>query len=190
MKRLITALMCLLMCACEAPGDFYTVAIDPNLPAEDQASIREAILAWRYALDGRLTIYEHPGPCTNSGYEACFWASNSAYAGSIASIPDPLAVTLRNFHNQHSDVYVALDQIAVDKLDASQLTQTMAHELGHSMALQHSNPGTLMCWELSCAPPTITCGDLAQWLDLRGDLSDTDQLPQCPGGGTYALSGR
>ena len=184
---LFALLLCLLTCSCEAPGTFYTVAIDPNLSAQDQQAIRQSIVDWRLFMDGKLTIYEHPGPCVGAGYEACFWASDLAHTDTLIGIHDPLAVTTLYTQDQHADVYVAVDEDGA--WSTATATQTMTHELGHAMALQHTQPETVMCWTESCANPGLTCDDAAQWLYIRG-RSDTDTLPQCPAGGTFAWSGK
>ncbi len=38
------------------------------------------------------------------------------------------------------------------------------HEIGHALGLHHAKPGTLMCYDTSCASEDITDADVQQYL--------------------------
>lgn len=47
-------------------------------------------------------------------------------------------------------------------LDASTFTQTVEHEVGHALGLQHTIAGTVMCANTGCAALSVTCADVAR----------------------------
>lgn len=51
----------------------------------------------------------------------------------------------------------------------------MEHELGHALGLSHTGKDTLMCKDVGCAAPSVTCADLQQYASLR-PLT----VPTCP----------
>jgi hypothetical protein len=85
--------------------------------------------------------------------------------------------------NQHSDIYIALDK--VPNLSQIYMGQSIAHELGHAMALGHTQADTLMCASIGCEEGNVkpTCDDIDQWMNIRGITQWS--LPECPYGGSY-----
>lgn len=53
------------------------------------------------------------------------------------------------------------------------LVETLRHEVGHSLGLEHTVPGDLMCANISCAAPDITCDDVHQYQQIRHQPLET-----------------
>lgn len=79
---------------------------------------------------------------------------------SIGHNPYLLGTTIAEVpYNSWADVYVPADFAA----------QTLRHEVGHSLGLEHTPAAdhNLMCANVGCAAQDITCGDIQQYQQRR-----------------------
>jgi Metallo-peptidase family M12 len=160
-----------------APGDRYEVVIDPKVSAEDATSITTATYEWAGILDGRLKVGTVIRPCSGADREICVREGTASEIASLGAKADALAYTVRTDLDDRAEV-VFLPRAG---------TRAIAHELGHAMGLEHTQTGTLMCADGSCAAVTPTCDDVAQWSSVRHARSAERS---CPHGGWFVYTGK
>jgi hypothetical protein len=185
MKSIAFALFTLLAaCTFAPPGYDYHVVIDPAFPTEDVQAIHTAIEAWQTILDGHLSVsYDNTGTCGTTK-TVCIHTSSQAAIVALGGEPGYIGFTdHHNYVFDSSDIYIPLSKDA--GLDTTLMTQVLAHEFGHVMGLSHVESGPLMCANQGCAATLPTCGDYAQWAELRGTWEGN---ASCPCGGTYTLT--
>lgn len=79
-------------------------------------------------------------------------------------------------------------ELPTDANFASVLAETARHELGHALGLKHTWPGTIMCADLACAAPAITCADLQQLCKVWGCYDGyVEQMPGCQQQPTFSV---
>jgi hypothetical protein len=166
-----------------APGYAYEVVIDPAFSAPEAAYALDALQSWETILDGRMKVSSvSTGACSGADHQICIHAATQDEIVALGGEPSTLGRTMRSDMSDRADVYI------LSYADPSaNVTRTIAHELGHAMSLEHTQRGTVMCFETGCAAPVPTCDDVAQWDSVRhGFMADS----KCPNGGAFAYSGK
>ena len=137
----------------------YTVLVDPSFDMDQQGAAISGIADWTAAVP-ELTLKPVIEPCTApSAQQICLLPE---YAQ-----PDPplqvVGTTYRGA-SESGTVYIYVNRIDALSGDAMGLTrQTVAHELGHAMGLQHQGMDTLMAASVSDQAPAVTAADVAQF---------------------------
>ncbi len=193
-----------LVCGCSltiSPGFSYRVDIDPLFSSEQEAAIVSALHQWEVATDNKVHFATPTlGQCVELGIsigntpadnQVCYHSVSAEWisaewiaANDYLYINGAVAFTELWPGSNHADVY-----LPATGLSALDFRRVATHETGHSQGMHHTQSGTLMCWSLTCLPPSgdITCDDFAQWAYIRG-ISDINQ--QCPNGGHFTLTGK
>jgi hypothetical protein len=142
----------------------YAVLIDPSFAMDQQGAAAAGIEDWAAAVP-QLKLTYATGTCgaTPSPQQVCI---QPEYAE-----PDPPVQVVGTTYRGAEDsgtVYIFVNRIDAMAGDAMGLTQqTVAHELGHAMGLQHTAAGTLMAADVSDQAPTVTAADVAQFWAIR-----------------------
>jgi hypothetical protein len=153
-------------------GRHFEVQINPTVPANYASHILDAVDDWNTNIPGTLTVkfvacdmnaYPAAGViCINvvpEGYiQKRFGAPAVADGGNDGE--EYIGYTI--WDNAGANVF--LDETMGDSV----VQQSVAHEVGHGMALIHTGTGTLMCWSTSCQSRTLTADDIDQWYNTRG----------------------
>jgi len=193
------AFACLAACASPTPSSSYTLILDNSLSETTKEQVEEAASQWEVMLDHKLSFTILSQSCNlPSGLQGaldygigvdpktlCVVASTGAYVDNLVGAPP--GFTTEGYTVRQADIDSAITYLPMDrdgKDTSAIMVQIIAHELGHGMAMHHTQSGTIMCWDTSCASPAQTCDDVAQWSDIRG-MSDVSK--SCPKGGNYTL---
>jgi hypothetical protein len=153
--------------ACSAPasdGLQYDVLVDSSFTMDEQGAALSAIGDWSEAVP-ELKLTQSLGSCASPTPEQVCLLPEYAQ-------PDPpvqIVGTTYRGAAESGTVYIYVNRIQAIASDAMGLTrQTVEHELGHAMGLQHAGVGTLMAANVSDQAPTITAADIAQFWAVRG----------------------
>jgi hypothetical protein len=152
--------------ACSSPaadGLSYDVLVDPSFEMDQQGAAVSAIGDWTEAV-AQLKLTYSVGSCASpTAEQICLLPS---YAQ-----PDPpvqIVGTTYRGAAESGTVYIYVNRIEAIASDAMGLTrQTVAHELGHAMGLQHAGVDTLMAANVSDQAATVTAADVAQFWAVR-----------------------
>lgn len=161
----------------DAPGAFYNVYLDPAL-GDKTADILDALRDWETSTaktptpvvlvpwSGDLTCVDGTAPCEHT--ITIHWAPEDGL-GEVAGGTE-LGVTHRNWsvrplEGEHEWSNIYLDQ----NLPEHEWRTVIRHELGHALALAHTGPDTIMCAYTTCGSENITCKDVQQYAELRGE---------------------
>jgi len=188
MKTVLLA-SCLLLAGCAVkPGNSYVIVMDESLSPSIQEDVRTAVANWETILDGSLETMIVSGHCFgpealthDMDHVICIQASPLSALESNFGAPN-YDVGLTHFEpmTDTSVIYLPMD---LDKnFIETYMVEIISHELGHGMGLNHTQPGTLMCWSGNCAAVEIQCSDASQWRVIRGMV---DISKSCPNGGSY-----
>ena len=176
MKRLIVLLAagCLMGCMQDRPIENYTVYIDPAF-GDRTVDVVNAFDDWATKVQWHsphfdITVFNLV--CDNSCTNVI-----TVHPETMAQIAnhqgtDDLGYTMRtwtdrafNGNNEWSNVFIASDMPAREQ---QYFVQTVRHEIGHALALQHTGCITVMHFDANCASPEISEGDIEQYESLRG----------------------
>lgn len=181
----IYALALLLLPGCgNVIGSDYHIVIDPNLSLADQSAAIEAAQNWEQALGGELNFNSISiSSCLGERREICVLASSDSFIIAHNGNNKEIGLTVRQWYLDRADIYLPLDSDQKQCNSASCMLQNLTHEMGHAMGLAHTQAQTVMFWINGNASSTITCDDIAQWMELRQMSSKTEL---CPQGGTFS----
>jgi hypothetical protein len=144
----------------------YRVYIDPALDSR-VSDVVEVLTEWEDKAGVRfdLTLADIDANQDTSEVIA-FHLSTHAVIQRLAGNKGTIGLTIAGGFGHGPETYQGWANILLP-LDATQ--ETIAHEAGHGMGLIHTAPGTLMCWNESCAPKDgkVTCHDVNQYRTLR-----------------------
>jgi hypothetical protein len=164
-------LICALVCGCAYHLDeHYTVSLDPTFTPTQQEAIIAGIDNWAAMLGDRFSYEVNVGGCEKGRGQVCIHASTRAFVDTALGTSAGLGYTTRTFADDSSDVYLPTDDNVSDAL----FQQIATHEEGHAWGLHHTEEGTLMCANTGCAALFVTCEDVVQYSELRGEFQ-----PEC-----------
>jgi hypothetical protein len=182
LKIILPLIMCLFLIQCGGLSNHYDIKIDPSFDDQQKENIANALYNWQQAVpELSLSIYIEQCPIKIGTDQICIINSSREYIDSREH-DDSLALTTRNYTDQNSMVYIPTD----DEWSAYPpgQVQIITHELGHAFGLHHTGAGTLMCAQAwyeppplaspGCAAEFITCQDIAQYKEVRGE-----EQPRC-----------
>lgn len=153
MKRLLP----LLFAGCV--GSAYVVHPDPGFTPTVLDAAHAAAADWESRVPVRITFADGPCPAERKDGMICLHPIES-----IPMLPwEPgtlVGLTV------YTEVWLAEPILERDSFPLVQ--RVIAHEMGHSMGLQHTGPGTLMYPYGDKGSLTVTDADVKQWKLLRG----------------------
>lgn len=180
MKTLMIAIALLIcMPGCAYKWDTsYKVKIDPTLSVVQQDEVLSAMSNWRAVVTDTLVFTPSIETCGSAGIgEICVHASTGAEVDARLGLAAHTlgggnAIGDTDQGHNSADIYLPLDLIAADIGDdmnagGALFQQVVSHELGHSMGLSHTGPGTIMCAAVSCASLVPECEDGNQYASIR-----------------------
>jgi hypothetical protein len=135
-------------CGAVAPSSHYSVTLSPQLSAADVETTYEAIEAWQFALDGKLSADVSIGSCGDADHSICVEPGDASDVTGAE-----IGSTTRWAETDHAIVY----------LMPGSGVRTATHEVGHAMGLIHTGEGSVMCKDTGCASDAPTAIDVAQW---------------------------
>lgn len=153
MKRALALVVAAVALAgCGSYPSHYKVVIPPTMPAAVDEHILDALAAWQKVTPVTFTVVfdsaNEPGDDTIFIHNA---PANGTYS----------AWTAYNYDHGTADVSLYPSSRSMD------LTQVVAHELGHAMGLQHREGATVMWPDPSKASALPTVEDGRDWAALR-----------------------
>lgn len=128
------------------PGTHYTVFAD----ATSMEAVSVAALVWEST--GAVTLDVMSGACAAAAATICVGLE---MAGQLATAEG--GRTWRDWDTDSATIVLAPGMGAA----------VVEHELGHAFGLEHTGPGTIMCWETGCMAASVTAEDVAQFRALR-----------------------
>jgi hypothetical protein len=164
--KILPAIFSMLTLGCARQSPYtteYNVYIDPAFT--DPSSVMDALESWEMATNVVFLPALENRACSDTDFGCIsIHPTTSDVLDADEHRDQTLGMTVwhRDItgHNSYSgwaNVYVT------DDFDQ----QTILHELGHSLGLNHTGDGTLMCAYTTCAAEAITPADIAQYADLR-----------------------
>lgn len=184
---IISALLSLGMVGCagdtqDKPQSDFQVYLDPAFTAEQTADILGVLDVWTQESGGLHPLTFH----YLIGYRLCddqggaigggsCWQDITIHPSTQEDITamdpehgDLLGLTRRRWsddwlHGPHdwSNIYLATD------VKQDDFRRVATHEVGHALALVHTEPGTIMCAYITCQPENLTAADVQQYNKLR-----------------------
>jgi hypothetical protein len=146
--------------------DAFTVYVDPAFSDGGVAEVQE-YLDWASATGATITPIIENRACSDADFGCA-----SIHPATIAWIrancnQQDVGCTIwhRDLLNQW--VYTGWANVYVQDPADGGTAQTRLHEMGHSLGLVHTGPGTLMCKDVLCAAETITAADVEQYKEDR-----------------------
>ncbi len=136
----------------------YNLDIETGFTADQYGLIINAADRWTAATDGMITF----GLIGWSGDPTTITVTGMPVADLQAKYGADLAGVCQWTGGENSDLYIS------DNVDDTKFEHIVEHELGHSLGLDHTGPGTLMCKSISCASQDITCADVEQFCHIWG----------------------
>lgn len=139
----------------------YQVSIDPAFDQHHSEMIWEGVEAWETAVEGAIsfkrvegTKYDDmilivPASTDSLTFEDGAFGSGHYIAG------------LTSYSGESAMCQVSLNQ------DDFKFQMVATHEIGHAIGMEHIRPdGTMMCADIECQVPMITCRDVIQFCDV------------------------
>ena len=179
--------------ACQvSPGTHYDIYFDLDLPDEYVDATYTAVDAWTKILDGKLHIDNYFfGHCTQADHSICIHASSHAWIMANGGGDGMIGFASRQLYSDRSDIYIPvsqdLNETPTDK------GEVISHELGHAFDLEHTQPGTVMNYDIGGAASLPTCDDADQWMTMHHEFGDWLVWPgnkACPNGGWFHWTGK
>jgi hypothetical protein len=166
---------------CVSYGTSFTYSFDPRFAPDEKAAIVAAMNDWSEAvLEGSaaspLSFVEDPTASGEGSNQIRFVASTGAeMEARRPNAPRGLLGwnEVVDAREGSSWVWFALDRLqgSWGSTNLALLSQIAEHEVGHSLGLQHTGPGTIMCGNVGCMAVAVECQDVAQYSALRGEPS-------------------
>jgi hypothetical protein len=166
-SRLLPMGLALALSACTAapPAALdYAVSIDPTFTADEVDAVTSGLDDWSKAVP-QLHLSSVIASCdTPAPGQVCLNASMDP-----PSDPgDEIVGTTYRGAAESGTILIYVARILAVAPDAMALTkQTVEHELGHAMGLQHTATGTLMAADVGNQAPSVTQADVAQFWNIR-----------------------
>ena len=162
MKKLL--IICLLGCHTQ-PSNNYSAYLSPELSDIIRTETIENFGKWELAAaqyDLHFTIVDD--------YESCNDYCFSYYDASYKELNTSPGTTYVGWtHCTSYDCTQGTIYLDDQLTDDNEQRTMIAHEIGHSLGLVHTGPGTLMFPGYGKGQPNaITCGDIEQYASVRG----------------------
>jgi hypothetical protein len=169
MNKTILILSSALFLGCAPiPSNEYTAWLSPALSSAMKQNVRDAISRWEMAVPVSWTILDQDSQGRNN--DSFNWEFYPMSENQLIS---------KGFHGDlgvtHWEIapgdhgYIMLDDQLTDPWEISVMN---AHELGHTMGLEHTGAGTLMFPSIGQGQAgEITCQDQEQYAHIRGQLA-------------------
>ena len=146
----------------------YNVYISEDFSSKDKDAIKQAVFAWKNAtnnvVDFEISTSEVEKDCN---YCINFVSNTSKTVHNIGDY-ETVAITLYNSSRASSTIHIAMDYVKSNlPFDKKLLYRISAHELGHSMYLDHGDDGTIMAPRTNTASDNITCKDLQKLFKIQ-----------------------
>lgn len=158
---LIVLLLALLASACNwqvNPTHHYNLDIETGFTANQYGMVIDAADRWTAATDGFITF----GLIGYRGDPTTITVTGMSVADLDAKYGDGYAGMCQWTGGENSDLYLS------NNVDDIKFEHIAEHELGHSLGLDHTGPGTVMCKSIGCSSQDITCADVEQFCRIWG----------------------
>jgi hypothetical protein len=161
---ILAAVLALVGCSNQPPAVSYSLTIERTFSTTQIDAISAGLDSWKQSLP-ELQLDMRIGGCDSSTtHDVCVRPQYDMPDSS----EDVVGATKQGPYGD-ALVFLYLDRIELTGLDVGVLTeQTMAHEMGHVMGLQHSSPGALMAPTVLDQAHSVTNADVAQFWAVRG----------------------
>ena len=146
------------------PAATYQVYIDPMFSDYEQGVIRDSLGDWTNKSDGivtfNVTIAKSWG---NTTPPHTIWIQS----GSLSDMPGLAGECHQAPWNDDGFIYLPMDKYEGHPETMAWFGQTVRHEVGHALGLEHDVSGTIMAPSHGTAAMTVTCGDVAKLAALH-----------------------
>ncbi len=171
MAKALCALPFLVACQCiywqANPSHHYNLDIEGGFTGKEYTLILQGADRWRDATDGEITfgLIGYSGdPSTITIHGMTVAEIQAKYGPEVGGECTP--------YGEPSWIDLSND------IDSATFEHVVEHELGHSLGLKHTGPGTVMCDSTGCSSEHITCADVRQFCQIWGDC-DADHMTIC-----------
>lgn len=145
------------------PAATYQVYIDPMFSDYEQGVIREALQDWTDKSEGMVTFNVDVMKSFGKPLSHTIWIQSR----SVSDMPGIAGECYQSIGNDNGFIYLPMDKYEGHPETMAWFGQTVRHEVGHALGLQHDVTGTIMAPGHEVASMTVTCGDVAKLAKLH-----------------------
>jgi len=148
------------------PASTYQVYIDPMFSDYEQGVIRESLQDWTDKSEGIVTFNVVVGDSFGSPPPHTIWIKSSSQSAVYAD-GNPMAGICTQGLDDNGFIYLPMDKYEGHPETMAWFGQTVRHEVGHALGLQHDASGTIMAPGHNVASMKVTCTDVAKLAALH-----------------------
>lgn len=149
------------------PAATYQVYIDPMFSDYEQGIIRDSLGDWTNKSDGivtfNVTIAKSWG---NTTPPHTIWIQSSSQSAVYVDGKPMAGECSQGKLDDNAFIYLPMDKYEGHPA-MSWFGQTVRHEIGHALGLEHDVSGTIMAPSHGSASMTVTCTDIAKLAKLH-----------------------